>query len=72
MAKNVADEKHVVLDKWYYEEMVMLTARVEVLVGIISRDRYITTTDVLRILGTPEAHMTADKLEREQKGDNEE
>lgn len=70
MAKNVADEKHVVLDKWYYEEMVMLTARVEVLVGIISRDRYITTTDVLRILGTPEAHMAADKLEREQKGDN--
>lgn len=46
----VSDERHVILDKWYYEELINTAARVDVLITLISRDKYITVPELLAIL----------------------
>ena len=46
----VSDEKHVILDKWHYEELINTAARVDVLITLISRDKYITIPELLAIL----------------------
>lgn len=46
----VSDEKHVILDKWYYEELINISTRVDVLITLISRDKYITIPELLAIL----------------------
>lgn len=46
----VSDERHVILDKWYYEELMNISTRVDVLITLISRDKYITIPELLAIL----------------------
>lgn len=46
----VSDENHVILDKWYYEELINTAARVDVLITLISRDKFISITNLLAIL----------------------
>lgn len=46
----VSDEKHVILDKWYYEELINISTRVDVLITLISRNKYITIPELLAIL----------------------
>lgn len=46
----VSDERHVILDKWYYEELINISTRVDVLITLISRNKYITIPELLAIL----------------------
>ena len=52
----VSDENHVILDKWYYEELINTAARVDVLITLIDRDKYITIPELLAILDRPKGN----------------
>lgn len=52
----VSDERHVILDKWYYEELINISTRVDVLVTLISRNKYITIPELLAILDNAEGN----------------
>lgn len=49
----VSDENHVILDKWYYEELINTAARVDVLITLIGRDKFISIPNLLAILDRP-------------------
>lgn len=71
----VSDENHVILDKWYYEELINTAARVDVLITLIDRDKYITIPELLAILDRPKGNrllMEMDQKLSEEKGDTEE
>lgn len=71
----VSDENHVILDKWYYEELINTAARVDVLITLISRDKFISITNLLAILDTPKGNSLLREMDQkllEEKGDTEE
>ncbi len=71
----VSDENHVILDKWYYEELINTAARVDVLITLISRDKFISITNLLAILDTPKGNRLLREMDQklsEEKGDAEE
>lgn len=68
----VSDENHVILDKWYYEELINTAARVDVLITLIGRDRFISIQELLAILNTPKGHRLLYEMDQklsEEKGD---
>ena len=68
----VSDENHVILDKWYYEELINTAARVDVLVTLIGRDKFISVPDLLAILNTPKGYRLLQEMEQklsEEKGE---
>lgn len=71
----VSDEKHVILDKWYYEELINISTRVDVLITLISRDKYITIPELLAILDNAEGNHLLVEMDQKavaEKGDIEE
>ena len=71
----VADEKHVILDKWYYEELLNISTRVDVLITLISRNKYITIPELLAILDDAKENHLLQKMDQKavaEKGDIEE
>lgn len=71
----VSDEDHVILDKWYYEELINTAARVDVLVTLIGRDKFISIPDLLAILDRPNGNRLLREMDQklsEEKGDTEE
>lgn len=71
----VSDEKHVILDKWYYEELINISTRVDVLITLISRNKYITIPELLAILDDAKGnHLLAEMDQKAvtEKGDIEE
>lgn len=71
----VADEKHVILDKWYYEELLNISTRVDVLITLISRNKYITIPELLAILDNAEGNRLLSEMDQKaiaEKGDIEE
>lgn len=68
----VSDENHVILDKWYYEELINTAARVDVLITLIGRDKYITIPELLAILDRPRGNRLLWEMDQklsEEKGD---
>lgn len=68
----VSDENHVILDKWYYEELINTAARVDVLITLISRDKFISITNLLAILDTPKGNSLLREMDlklSEEKGE---
>ncbi len=67
----VSDENHVILDKWYYEELVNTAARVDVLITLISRDKFISITNLLAIFDTPKGNRLLQEMDQksEEKGE---
>lgn len=71
----VSDERHVILDKWYYEELINTATRVDVLITLISRNKYITIPELLAILDDAKGnHLLAEMDQKAvtEKGDIEE
>lgn len=71
----VSDENHVILDKWYYEELINTAARVDVLITLISRDKFISITNLLAILDNAEGNRLLLEMDQKavaEKGDIEE
>lgn len=71
----VSDERHVILDKWYYEELINISTRVDVLITLISRNKYITIPELLAILDNAKGnHLLAEMDQKAvtEKGDVEE
>ena len=71
----VSDENHVILDKWYYEELINTAARVDVLITLIDRNKYITIPELLAILDRPKGNRILYEMDQklsEEKGDIEE
>jgi hypothetical protein len=68
----VSDENHVILDKWYYEELINTAARVDVLITLIDRDKYITIPELLAILDRPKGNRLLREMDQklsEEKGE---
>lgn len=68
----VSDENHVILDKWYYEELINTAARVDVLITLIDRDKYITIPELLAILDRPRGNKLLQEMDQkllEEKGE---
>ena len=68
----VSDENHVILDKWYYEELINTTARVDVLITLIDRDKYIAIPELLAILDRPKGNRLLHEMDQkllEEKGE---
>ena len=68
----VSDENHVILDKWYYEELINTAARVDLLVTLIGRDMFIFVQDLLAILNSPKGYRLLQEMEQklsEEKGE---
>ena len=79
MAKSdkvlISDENHVILDKWYYEELINTAARVDVLITLIDRDKFISISNLLAILDRPNGNKLLQEMDQklsEEKGDTEE
>lgn len=71
----VSDENHVILEKWYYEELINTSARVDVLIALISRDKYISIPDLLAILDNAKGNRLLQEMDQKaaaEKGDTEE
>lgn len=71
----VSDENHVILDKWYYEELINTAARVDVLITLIDRDKFISISNLLAILDRPNGNRLLREMDQklsEEKGDTEE
>lgn len=71
----VSDERHVILDKWYYEELINTATRVDVLITLISRDKYITIPELLAILDNAKGNRLLREMDQKavtEKGDVEE
>lgn len=71
----VSDERHVILDKWYYEELINISTRVDVLITLISRDKYITIPELLAILDNAKGNRLLQEMDQKavaEKGDAEE
>lgn len=71
----VSDENHVILDKWYYEELINTAARVDLLITLISRDKFISITNLLAILDNAEGNRLLLEMDQKavaEKGDIEE
>lgn len=71
----VSDEKHVILDKWYYEELIDTATRVEVLITLINRNKYITIPELLAILDNARGNRLLQEMDQKaiaEKGDIEE
>jgi len=71
----VSDENHVILDKWYYEELINISARVDVLVTLIDRNKYITIPELLAILDNAKGNRLLWEMDQKaaaEKGDTEE
>lgn len=71
----VSDENHVILDKWYYEELINTAARVDVLITLIDRDKFISISNLLAILDRPNGNKLLQEMDQklsEEKGDTEE
>lgn len=71
----VSDENHVILDKWYYEELINIAARVDVLITLIDRDKFISISNLLAILDRPKGNRLLYEMDQklsEEKGDTEE
>ena len=71
----VSDERHVILDKWYYEELINISTRVDVLVTLISRNKYITIPELLAILDNAKGNHLLQEMDQKavaEKGDIEE
>lgn len=68
----VSDENHVILDKWYYEELINTAARVDVLITLIDRNKYITIPELLAILDRPRGNKLLQEMDQkllEEKGE---
>lgn len=68
----VSDENHVILDKWYYEELINTAARVDVLITLIDRDKYIAIPELLAILDRPRGNKLLQEMDQklsEEKGE---
>ena len=68
----VSDENHVILDKWYYEELISTAARVDVLITLIDRNKYITIPELLAILDRPKGNRLLYEMDQkllEEKGE---
>lgn len=68
----VSDENHVILDKWYYEELINTAARVDVLITLIDMDKYITIPELLAILDRPKGNRLLYEMDQkllEEKGE---
>lgn len=68
----VSDENHVILDKWYYEELISTAARVDVLITLIDRNKYITIPELLAILDIPKGNRLLWEMDQkllEEKGE---
>lgn len=68
----VSDENHVILDKWYYEELISTAARVDVLITLIDRNKYITIPELLAILDRPKGNRLLWEMDQkllEEKGE---
>lgn len=68
----VSDENHVILDKWYYEELINTAARVDVLITLIDRDKYIAIPELLAILDRPKGNRLLYEMDQkllEEKGE---
>lgn len=71
----VSDERHVILDKWYYEELINISTRVDVLITLISRNKYIIIPELLAILDNAEGNRLLLEMDQKavaEKGDIEE
>lgn len=71
----VSDERHVILDKWYYEELINISTRVDVLITLISRNKYITIPELLAILDNAKGNRLLQEMDQKavtEKGDVEE
>lgn len=71
----VSDENHVILDKWYYEELINTAARVDVLITLIGRDKFISIPNLLAILDRPNGNRLLYEMDQKavaEKGDIEE
>lgn len=60
----VSDERHVILDKWYYEELINISTRVDVLITLISRNKYITIPELLAILDNAKGNRLLAKMDQ--------
>ena len=60
----VSDEKHVILDKWYYEELINISTRVDVLITLISRNKYITIPELLAILDNAKGNRLLHEMDQ--------
>lgn len=68
----VSDENHVILDKWYYEELINTAARVDVLITLIDRDKFISIPNLLAILDRPNGNRLLYEMDQkllEEKGE---
>lgn len=68
----VSDENHVILDKWYYEELINTAARVDVLITLIGRDKFISIPNLLAILDRPNGNRLLWEMDQkllEEKGE---
>lgn len=68
----VSDENHVILDKWYYEELINTVTRVEVLITLIDRDKYLSIPELLAILDRPKGNRLLQEMDQkllEEKGE---
>lgn len=71
----VSDDRHVILDKWYYEELINISTRVDVLITLIGRNKYITIPELLAILDSAKGNRLLLEMDQKavaEKGDIEE
>ena len=65
----VSDENHVILDKWYYEELINTAARVDVLITLIDRDKFISISNLLAILDRPNGNRLLREMDQKLSGE---
>lgn len=57
----------VEIDKWWYEELISIASRIDVLVSLIDLEGYINVNQMLTIIGTVSAQEVIEKLKEKDK-----
>lgn len=57
----------VEIDKWWYEELISIASRIDVLVSLIELEGYIGVNQMLTIIGTASAKEVMEKLKEKDK-----
>lgn len=57
----------VEIDKWWYEELIGIASRIDVLVSLIELEGYIGVNQMLTIIGTASAKEVMEKLKEKDK-----
>jgi DNA-binding GntR family transcriptional regulator len=67
--EKVCERKNntVEIDKWWYEELISIASRIDVLVSLIDLEEYINVNQILTIIGTASAKEVMEKLKEKDK-----